>query len=187
MEVTSSAKRWCLSANQYAIFVLILAHIHISISWSYVFLLLTLWSWVLLERPMVFQQVRIFPTFYGTRRFITAFPSARHLSLLWASSIQSMPSHPTSWMSILISYSYLRLGLPSGLFLSSFPTKTLYTPPPFPYVLHARPKSFLSIWSPEQYWVKISDATCSYVGYYENDTCINLQLKLARICVYVLG
>jgi hypothetical protein len=34
------------------------------------------------------------PLFYGARRFITAFTTARHLSLSWASSIQSMaPSH----------------------------------------------------------------------------------------------
>jgi hypothetical protein len=36
--------------------------------------------------------------------------------------------HPTSWRSILIWSSHLRLGLPSGLFPSDFPTKTLYTP-----------------------------------------------------------
>jgi hypothetical protein len=33
---------------------------------------------------------------------ITAFTSARHLSLSCASSIQSIPLHPTSWRSILI-------------------------------------------------------------------------------------
>jgi hypothetical protein len=37
--------------------------------------------------------------------------------------MQSMPSHPTSWRSILLLYSYLRLGLPSGLFPSGFHTK----------------------------------------------------------------
>jgi len=74
------------------------------------------------------QLVKKFPTFYGTRRFITAFTSARHLSLSWAGSIQSIPPHPTSWRSILIFSSHLGLGLPSGLFPSRFPTKTLYTP-----------------------------------------------------------
>ena len=38
------------------------------------------------------------------------------------------PPHPTSWRSILILYSHLRLGLPSDLFPPGFPTITLYTP-----------------------------------------------------------
>ena len=41
-------------------------------------------------------------------------------------SIQSMPPHPTSCISILILSSHPRLGLVSALFLSGFPTKTLY-------------------------------------------------------------
>ena len=72
--------------------------------------------------------IKKLPAFYGTRRFITAFTSVRQLSLSYTSSIQSMPPHPTSWRSILILSSHLRLGLPSGLFHSGFPTKTLYTP-----------------------------------------------------------
>ena len=90
--------------------------------------LLTPWSRVLLEKLTGFQLVKKFPAFYRTRRFITAVTSARHLSLSWASSIHSIPSHPTSWRSILILSSHLRLGLPSGFFPSGFPTKTLYTP-----------------------------------------------------------
>jgi len=60
--------------------------------------------------------------------FITKFTNAHHLSLSWASLIKSIPPHPTSWRSILILSSHLRLGLPSGLFPSGFPTKILYTP-----------------------------------------------------------
>jgi len=37
--------------------------------------------------------------------------------------------HPTSWRSILILFLYIRLCLPSGLFPSRFPTKTLYASP----------------------------------------------------------
>ena len=90
--------------------------------------LLTPWSRVLLEKLLVSQLVKKFHPFYGTRKFITAITTARHLSLFWASSIQSIPPHPTSWRSIFLLYFHLPLGLPSGLFPSVFPTKTLYTP-----------------------------------------------------------
>ena len=78
--------------------------------------LLTPWSRVL-EKLTGFQLVKKFPAFYETGRFITAFTTnACHLPLSWASSIQSILPHPTSWRSILILSSHLRLGLPSGSF-----------------------------------------------------------------------
>ena len=83
---------------------------------------------VLLEKLTGLQLFKKFPAFYGTRRFITALTSVRHLSLSWASPIQSTYPHPTSRRSILILSTHLRLGLPSGLFPSGFPTKTLYAP-----------------------------------------------------------
>ena len=43
--------------------------------------LLTPWSTVLLEKLNHLQLVKKFPAFYETQRFITAFTSARHLSL----------------------------------------------------------------------------------------------------------
>ena len=49
--------------------------------------------------------------------------SPRHLSLSWATTIQSMP-----WRCMLILSSHLCLILPSSLFPSGFPTKTLYAP-----------------------------------------------------------
>ena len=81
------------------------------LSWDIVELILTYlpftyllapWSWVLLEKLTGFQLVKKFPPFYGTRRFITSFTSACHLSLSWASWVQSMPNHPTSWRCILM-------------------------------------------------------------------------------------
>jgi hypothetical protein len=87
----------------------------------------TLWSRVILEKLIGSQLVKKFPTFSGTRKFITTLTRARQLSLSWTRSIQSMPPHPTSWRFILIVSSYLRLDLPNGLFASSFSTKILYT------------------------------------------------------------
>jgi hypothetical protein len=54
--------------------------------------LLTPWSRVLLEKLIGSKLVKKFPAFYGTRRFITAFTTARHLSLTSARSIQTI--HP---------------------------------------------------------------------------------------------
>jgi hypothetical protein len=78
--------------------------------------LLTPWSRVLLEKLTDLLLVKKFPASYGTRWFITAFTCARHLSLSWASPIQSIPPHTTSFRSILILSSHLHLGLPSCLF-----------------------------------------------------------------------
>jgi hypothetical protein len=76
--------------------------------------LLTPWTRVLPEKLKRPKLPKKFPAFYGTRRFITVFTRARHLSLSWARLIQSMPSHPASRRSILILSSHLRLGLPSA-------------------------------------------------------------------------
>ena len=90
--------------------------------------LLTPWSRVLLEKLTGSAASQEIPHIFGTWRFITVLTSSRHLSL--SNSIQSSQPSPTSWRSILILSSHLRLGLPSGLFPSGFPT--LCTPLPSP-------------------------------------------------------
>jgi hypothetical protein len=62
----------------------------------------TLWSWALLKRPPVVKPLDGFPAFYATRRFITAFTRALHLSLSWSRPIQSIPPHPIFPRFILI-------------------------------------------------------------------------------------
>jgi hypothetical protein len=136
------------------------------------YFLLTPWSRVLLEKLTGFQLVKKLPTFYGTRRFITAFTNARHLSLSLTSSIQSTFLNPNSWRSILILSFHLCLGRALcsreewwdtiiiiiiyawvsqvGSFPQVSPPKPcigLFSPP---YALHAPPISFFSILSPEQ-------------------------------------
>ena len=100
----------------------------------------TPWCRVLLEQLTGLQLVKKFPAFHEARMFITALTSVRHLSLSWASPIQSIYPHPTSWRSILILSTHLRLGLPTGLF----------PPSPHPYAPHAQSISFFSILSPAQ-------------------------------------
>jgi len=63
---------------------------------------------VLFQKLTGSQLLKVFPAFYGTRRFITAFTKTRHLSLSWARSIQSMP--PAHFLNI---YSYFNIILPS--------------------------------------------------------------------------
>jgi hypothetical protein len=94
--------------------------------------LLTPWSRVLIEKLTGFAASQEIPCIYGTRKFITLLTSARHLFLSWARSIHYPQPPPSSWRSLLILYYHLRLGLPSGLVPSGFPTKILCTTLPSP-------------------------------------------------------
>jgi hypothetical protein len=75
--------------------------------------LLTPWSRVLLEKLTGSAASQEIPCIFWTRRFLTVLTTVRHLSLSWAKSIQSPQPPLTSWRSILILSSHLRLGLPN--------------------------------------------------------------------------
>ena len=128
---------------------------------------LTPWCRVILQKLTGLQLVKKFPAFYGTRRFITALTSVRHLSLSWASPIQSTYPHPTSWRSILILPTLLCLGLPSGLFPSGFPTKTLYALPLLTHTRHMPSPSHSSrFYHPHNigWWVQIIQLIKRHIG-----------------------
>jgi hypothetical protein len=89
--------------------------------------LLTWWNWVLLEKSLVAQLLKNYPTSYATQKFNAFFTKARHWSLSWAGWLYSTPSHPISlWSSSLLSVR-LRLGLTSGLFPFSLLINNFYT------------------------------------------------------------
>jgi hypothetical protein len=69
--------------------------------------LLTPCSRVLLEKLTGSAASQEIPRIFGTRKLITVFTSARHMSLSWANSIQSPQPRPTSWRFTLILSSHL--------------------------------------------------------------------------------
>jgi hypothetical protein len=88
----------------------------------YIYITTTTWSRVLPEKLPGPQLVKKFLAFYGTRNRIykrlTPVPILNQIN-----PIVAYPSH--FWRCILILSSHVRLGLPSGLFPSGLPTKTL--------------------------------------------------------------
>jgi hypothetical protein len=75
------------------------------------------------------------------------FIRALHWSLSWARSIQSIPSHFIYLRSILILFTQLRLGLPSGFFRLAFPPISYMQSSSPLFVLHAMLISSSLTWS----------------------------------------
>ena len=137
--------------------------------------LLTPWKRVFLKKLTISQLVKKFPSFYGTRRFITAFISARHLSVSRFRSIHSMTPHPTSWRYILI------LSSPWVFQVASFPQVSppkpcIYLSSP-PYAIHALPISFFSISTPENLFSLAEFITQRDVSYEVTCTCSTIHVN----------
>jgi len=76
----------------------------------------SLTPWIkVLEKLTVTQLGKKYPTIYGIWRFITLFTRFCHWSLSWTRWIQSTHSHSISQRSVLIVFSHVHLGIPSGL------------------------------------------------------------------------
>jgi len=108
--------------------------------------ILTIWGRVHRQKLTGPQLVKKFLVFYWTRRFITAFTSARHLSLSWDTAIHSMSPHHTPKRPILILSSYLRLGLPTLGSPHQKPCMHVFC---LPYMLRVQSISFFMFWSAE--------------------------------------
>ena len=130
------SKGWISESNTNRNAAVSWLHISVNLCFQYICsggtltYLLTPWSRVLLEQLASLQLVKEIPR-------VLCNPKLTHRTHKRPPPVPilSQPNpvlHPTSWRSILILSSHLRLGLPSGLFPSGFPTSTLYTPLPSP-------------------------------------------------------
>ena len=121
--------------------------------------LFTPWSRVLLEKLTGSAASQELPRIFGTRRFLTVPTSARHLSLSWANSIQSPQLPPTSWRSILILSSHLRLGLPNRnlvLIFFIFPLPSFH----FFFQFHISPYDIIFIKRYLRSWIHLLSFCC---------------------------
>ena len=120
----------------------------------------------------------------------TAYTNAHYLSLFCATSIQSIPPHPNSWISILILSFHLCPGLASGLFPSGFPTKALYTPllspiratcPAYLILLNSITRKILG----EQY-KSISSSLCSFLHSFVTSCLLSPNILLNTLFSHTL-
>jgi len=105
---------------------------------------------VVFEKLTGFQLVKKFPAFYGTRKFITAFTSARHLSYPEPARSSPYPHISNIHLKIILPSTP---GSPKLTLTLRFPTKTPIRHSSPQYAPHAPPISLFSILSPEQNWV----------------------------------
>jgi len=99
------------------------------------------WSRFLLGKLIGSQLVKKFPAFYGAERFVTSFTSARHLSVSWVRSIQSIPLNTVhtpqySPYPLIQSIPLNRVHTPQYIpypSIQSIPLNTVHTPQYSPY------------------------------------------------------
>jgi hypothetical protein len=106
---------------------------------------------VLSEKLILPQLVKKFSTFCAIQLFCCHIHKSPPLFLSWVRPMLATPTHPLSWRFIQILSSKLYVGLPSGLFLSRFATKTVY-PCLLPLICHIPHPSHSWFVHPSNIW-----------------------------------
>jgi hypothetical protein len=83
-------------------------------------------TFVHLDKLIVAQVVKKFPTFYGSKALLLCLQEPATGPYLEPDGPSPHTSYPISLRSILTLYSSLKLGLPNGLFPSGLNTKIMY-------------------------------------------------------------
>ena len=148
-------------------------------------------SRVVLEKLTGWQLGKKFPAFYGTRTFITAFTSARHLSLFWASSIQSISLHATSWISIYINIIFPSTpGSPKWFLSFRFPHQNPVYASPLPHTRYMPRPSYSSRFLNKDIFTKIFYRFLYSTVFYRLDklqTLLSISLRFTKYNCFVEG
>jgi hypothetical protein len=134
-------------------------------------------SRALLEKHIVTQLFEKYPIFYGTQRFIIVFTRAHHWSLTWAHWIQFTHLQHIALRSILILSSKLHLGLPGGLFHSSFIRFCMHFYLPYTYFMSHPSEPWFS--HSKKNWY--SSSSCNFL---HPDGCIYLYMFYVMECMF---
>ena len=122
--------------------------------------LINSYSRVLPEKLTCPKLLKQFPAFYETRKFITAFTIARHLSPSWTRSIQSMSPiwllEDLFWYSSIYAWVFQMVSFPQVSPLK--PCMHLFSSP---YMLHVLPISVFLSWSLERCLVRSTEHKAS--------------------------
>ena len=145
-------------------------------------------STFLIEKLSFSQLVKKFPIIYGSRRFITTLISAKHLSLSWARSIQSMNSTFHSLKIHLNIIFSAKPGYPKWSLSLRFPHQNRVYNTPFP-IRTTCPTHFILLYFIthkilSEHYTSLSSSFCSYLVSLVNTYLLHPNLYI-QINVYI--
>jgi hypothetical protein len=127
---------------------------------------------VLLKKLIVTQLVKKFPDFYGTLSFISLFTKPATYTCHKTNPVLNLPPCFSKIHYNIVSH--LRVGLPSTLFLSGFPTKILYTSAFFRLYM-PRPSHISRFYHPHNIWCRVQ--VTKFIMQFSPATCYFLILR----------